>query len=163
MPAICEVPSVVDENSRPSPLGGTRGSVPQPPNHPFLKEKRLFRQPDGSLSEVRPPRKPYVVAARKDWADLVHYARTNGGDENASAGRCYRYGVGVPYSDHRQFLASMGMEPETEADGSWVGFDPQRSAPLEDPHHPFHALFFDEPATPPPRNDGEGASPATSN
>ena len=62
---------------------------------------RVYRQPDGTLAPRRPPREPHVVAARKEWADLVHHARTHGGDENATAGRCYRHGVGVLHAEHR--------------------------------------------------------------
>lgn len=70
----------------------------------------------------------------------MHYARTHGGDDNATAGRCYRYGVGVLYAEHRQYLQSMGMEPETNPDGSWVGFEPNHTNPLDNPKHPFNSL-----------------------
>ena len=40
-------------------------NVPPRPDHPFADpEKRLYRQPDGTLGRKRPPRKPYTVAAR---------------------------------------------------------------------------------------------------
>ena len=55
-------------------------------------------------------------------------------------GRCCRYGVGVLYADHRQYLSSMGLEPETNPDGSWVGLEPSKTNPLEDPKHPFNTL-----------------------
>ena len=85
-----------------------RAAVPSPPNHPLLKQPRLYRQRDGSLGETRPPRKPYVVAARREWADLVHYARTHGGDENATAGEaryqtvsCFGQQSGTRHYSHR--------------------------------------------------------------
>lgn len=117
------------------PSGGASAAAPQE-----VRPPRLYRQPDGTLGEARPPRKPYVVAARREWADLVHYARTHGGDPNATAGRCARYGVGVLYAEHRRYLEAMGMEPETNPDGSWVGYDPSRVNPLDDPEHPFNDI-----------------------
>ena len=84
-----------------STLTAIRETSPRshPASHPT--PARVYRQPDGTLGPRRPPREPHVVAARKEWADLVHHARTHGGDENATAGRCFRHGVGVLYAEHR--------------------------------------------------------------
>ena len=32
----------------------------------------------------------------------------------------------------------MNLEPETNPDGSFIGFDPRKQNPLKDPKHPFH-------------------------
>lgn len=84
-----------------STLTAIRETSPRahPASHPT--PARVYRQPDGTLAPRRPPREQHVVAARKEWADLVHHARTHGGDENATAGRCFRHGVGVLYAEHR--------------------------------------------------------------
>ena len=38
-------------------------------------------------------------------------------------------------------MKSIGLTPETRADGSWIGFDAARADPLEDdPDHPFAGL-----------------------
>ena len=38
----------------------------------------MYRQPDGTLAPNKPPRNPYTVAARRQFADLVHYCRITG-------------------------------------------------------------------------------------
>ena len=109
--------------------------------------ERTYRQPDGTLSPSRPERNPYAVAARKDWADLVQYARTHDGDEECTKeGRSFRYGVNVTWPEHAEYLRRMDLEPETNPDGSHVGFDPSRVNPLNDPSHPFHAYKRDHDA-----------------
>jgi hypothetical protein len=120
-------------------------AVPDPPttHAPQLMGKpreRLYRQPDGTLSQTRPPRNPYAVASRKDWADLVQYARLNDGDEECtSTGVSFRYGVGVTWPEHATYLKKIGLEPETNPDGSHVAYDAGKVNPLNDPDHPFHA------------------------
>ena len=111
------------------------------------------------------------VAARKERADLVHHARTHGGDENATAG-CFRQRgqrplrrtqvradagqaprvtrprrpstvtphAPFPSGPRREYLRSIGLEPETRADGSWIGDDPNAIDPMDHPAHPFNAL-----------------------
>lgn len=81
----------------------------------------------------------FLQANRRAWADLVHYARVNGGDEECSAGRSFRYGVGVSFAQHASYLASMGLAPEREPSGAWIGYDPAKVEPLEDEEHPFFA------------------------
>ena len=77
-------------------------NVPPRPDHPFADpEKRLYRQPDGTLGRKRPPRKPYTVAARREFADLCYYARTNGGCVKCTEGVCHRHGTGVLWAHHR--------------------------------------------------------------
>ena len=77
-------------------------NVPPRPDHPFADpEKRLYRQPDGTLGRKRPPRKPYTVAARREFADLCYYARTNGGCAKCTEGVCHRHGTGVLWAHHR--------------------------------------------------------------
>lgn len=120
-------------------------AVPDPPttHAPQLMGKpreRLYRHPDGTLSQTRPPRNPYAVASRKDWADLVQYARLNDGDEECtSTGVSFRYGVGVTWPEHATYLKKIGLEPETNPDGSHVAYDAGKVNPLNDPDHPFHA------------------------
>ena len=78
-------------------------------------------------------------ANRRAWADLVHYARVNGGDEECTAGRSFRFGVGVSYAQHVAYLASIGLEPERDQNGNWFGYDPTKGDPLDDESHPFYA------------------------
>ena len=78
-------------------------------------------------------------ANRRAWADLVHYARVNGGDEECTAGRSFRYGVGVSYAQHVAYLKSLGLEPERDQSGAWFGYDPSKEDPLADEAHPFFA------------------------
>lgn len=106
-------------------------------------EKRgeiLYRQPDGTLGVQRPPRNPYTVAARRQWADLVRYARVTGGDEEASNGKSYRYNLGVRYDEHVAFLKSINQEPELDADGSWLGYDAKYELPRPE-DHPWTAML----------------------
>eukprot|EP00240_Pyramimonas_obovata_P014343 CAMPEP_0118938570 /NCGR_PEP_ID=MMETSP1169-20130426/26389_1 /TAXON_ID=36882 /ORGANISM="Pyramimonas obovata, Strain CCMP722" /LENGTH=186 /DNA_ID=CAMNT_0006882545 /DNA_START=532 /DNA_END=1089 /DNA_ORIENTATION=- len=85
-----------------------------------VQHNKLFRHPDGTLQPVPPPPNPYTVASRRAWADLVMYARMTGGDQECTdTGKSLRYGVGVPYSSHAEYLRKLGMEPETNADGTW--------------------------------------------
>ena len=71
----------------------------------------LYRQPDGTLGPQKPPRNPYTVAARKQFADLVHYCRITGGDEEyTKTSKSYRYNIGTgdthaESSLYRQFPA----------------------------------------------------------
>jgi hypothetical protein len=68
----------------------------------------------------------------------VHYARVNGGDEECTAGRSFRYGVGVSQAQHTAYLAQLGMEPERDAAGNWIGYDPAKEDPLnDDKEHPL--------------------------
>ena len=60
--------------------------------------------------------------------------------QDCTKGKSWRYGLGVQYDDHVKYLASIGLVPERNADGSWVGFDPAYTDPLADPEHPFAAL-----------------------
>ena len=56
----------------------------------------MYRQPDGSLGPMKPPKNPYTVAARKQFADLVHYCRITGGDEEyTKTNKSYRYNIGT--------------------------------------------------------------------
>lgn len=84
-------------------------------------------------------------AARASWADLVHYARVEGGgDAECAAGRSFRYGVGVSYIEHKTYLASIGLTPERASDGKWYGLQPDKRDPLDDPAHPFAAFYAAE-------------------
>ena len=78
-------------------------------------------------------------ANRRAWADLVHYARVHGGDEECTAGRSFRYGVGVSYAQHCAYLASIGLQPERDQSGAWYGYEPHKEDPLDDDAHPFFA------------------------
>ena len=81
-----------------------------------------------------------LQANRRAWADLVHYARVTGGDEECTAGRSFRYGVGVSYAQHAAYLASIGLEPERDQSGNWIGYQEGYEDPLEDEAHPFFAM-----------------------
>jgi hypothetical protein len=72
--------------------------------------KREYRQPDGSLSAVRPPRNPYTVATRKAWASLVAEAARQTDVELTTTGKSYRLGIGVSWTDHKKYLAQLGIE-----------------------------------------------------
>jgi hypothetical protein len=69
----------------------------------------------------------------------VQYARLSGGDAECTAGRSFRYGVGVSYAAHAQYLASIGLQPERSASGDWYGYDPAKEDPLAAEEHPFSA------------------------
>ena len=76
--------------------------IPPRPDHPAADpEKRLYRQPDGTLGKKRPPRKPYTVASRREFADLCQYARINGGCDKCTEGVCHRHGTGVLWEEHK--------------------------------------------------------------
>lgn len=125
---------------RPQVVTDALARVPDPPKVPY---ERVYRHPDGSLRKERPPRKPVVVAARREWADLVHYARINGGNRDATEkGVCFRTGIGCTWAEHAEYLRRMGLEPETNPDGEWVGYDPEVSPnPLDDPKHPVYEIL----------------------
>ena len=125
---------------RPQVVTDALARVPDPPKVPY---ERVYRHPDGSLRKERPPRKPVVVAARREWADLVHYARINGGNRDATEkGVCFRTGIGCTWAEHAEYLRRMGLEPETDPDGEWVGYDPEVSPnPLDDPKHPVYEIL----------------------
>ena len=75
-------------------------------------------------------------------ADLVHYCRITGGCEDVTKhGRCYKTGVGVLHAEHRAYLSKMGLEPETDANGHWYGFDPSKLNPLDDPEHVINQVI----------------------
>ena len=77
-------------------------TIPPRPDHPAADpEKRLYRQPDGTLGKKRPPRKPYTVASRREFADLCQYARINGGCDKCTEGVCHRHGTGVLWEEHK--------------------------------------------------------------
>lgn len=64
-----------------------------------------------------------------------------GNDGTHEAYRSYRYGEGVSFEAHALYLQQLGMEPEQNADGSWIGFDPSKQDPLRDDlRHPLNAL-----------------------
>ena len=50
----------------------------------------MYRQPDGTLAPNKPPRNPYTVAARRQFADLVHYCRITGTLPTAATSRTSR-------------------------------------------------------------------------
>lgn len=71
----------------------------------------------------------------------MHYARVNGGDEECTAGRSFRYGVGVSHAQHAAYLAQLGMTPERDAAGNWIGYDPSKEDPLkDDKEHPLYQV-----------------------
>jgi|TARA_B100001142_G_scaffold267364_1_gene272118 hypothetical protein len=59
--------------------------VPDPPPYSrlggdssYLKTPRQYRQEDGTLGPKRPPRKAYVVAARREWVRSIHWSPYDG-------------------------------------------------------------------------------------
>ena len=85
----------------------------QVPDPPKMTRQRIYRQPDGTLSQTKPPRNPYTVAARRDWVDLVQYARLNDGDANTTkTGKCFRHGIGVTYPEHFEYLKRYAYIPK---------------------------------------------------
>jgi hypothetical protein len=85
------------------------------------------------------------VAKRRQWADLVRYARTTGGDKECTEGTSFRYGVGVSYAEHEAYLKSIGLEMETDAAGNWFGFDTSKTDPLADPEHALNQTLDGRP------------------
>jgi hypothetical protein len=58
--------------ARPGPAAAALPEeVPPPPDHPFLREPRLYRQPDGSLSARKPPPEPYTVVRARCHSCLL--------------------------------------------------------------------------------------------
>lgn len=103
---------------------------------------RRYRWPDGSLQETKPPPNPYAVANRRKWAQLVEHCRTHGGDRTfEKTGRSLRHGLNVSRQQHVAFLKEAGLEPETDAQGQYIGFDPEKTKPLKDPAHPFNSFY----------------------
>ena len=45
----------------------------------------------------------------------------------------------VTWPEHALYLKKMNLEPETNPDGTHVGYDQTKQNPLNDPKHPFHA------------------------
>lgn len=130
-------PNVVFPKARP---------IPDPPADLLERMgKRLYRHPDGSLQDTKPPPNPYTVAARRAWHDLCTHARLTGGDKEATEkGISFRYGIGVSKTEHTQYLQKLGMESEVGADGHWKGFDKTKINPLDDPAHPLHNVILSE-------------------
>jgi hypothetical protein len=84
----------------------------------------------------------YPQASRERWAPLVLHCRTHGGDGAYEAdGHSLRHGIGVGREVHAASLDSIGLRPETGADGAYVGLDPGITDPLSDPEHPFKTWY----------------------
>ena len=123
--------AVADADS-PPPQQPSQPPPAQPLQHPSPQEARLYRWPDGELRREKPPPNPYTVAARKAFHELVVYAALNGGDEEATrTGRSLRLWINCTYEEHKAYLAERGLEPERNADGSWIGFNPAKQHPIE--------------------------------
>jgi hypothetical protein len=93
----------------------------------FNPLEQMFRWPDGSLRKEYPPRNPYVVAARRKAARLVHFCRIT---------------VGVMWCAHARYLTEkLGIHPEVNDEGEFYGFDPAKTDPLRDPEHAVNQDF----------------------
>ena len=117
--------------------------TPDAPRAPGWNPRELkFRWPDGSLREEYPPRNPYVVAARRRVSGLVHHCRVNGGDEACAAGKSYRFGVGVLWCAHARYLVDkLGIHPETNEEGEFYGYDPEKTDPFLRRDHVVNKMF----------------------
>lgn len=103
---------------------------------------RLYRWPDGSLNQSQPPPNPYSAANRARLAALVEHCRLAGSDRERSGGSAaLRYGIAVPYEQHRMYLVAAGLEPEVDASGVLRGLDPARRDPLADPEHCLRTFY----------------------
>lgn len=59
-----------------------------------------------------------LQANRRDWAPLVQHCRTHGGDQTYErTGASLRYGLGVAHERHAAHLATVGLQPEADAQG----------------------------------------------
>ena len=101
----------------------------------MLGEPKKYRQPDGSLGPTPRPKNPWTVANRKEFSDLVHYCRTNGGLSEADGykdGVSYRYNIGCTWTQHRLYMEQIHQYPEVNERGEWFGFDPKKIHPIDD-------------------------------
>jgi hypothetical protein len=124
------------------PDGSLGATKPPPDPYTVVRSALVSLRPSQSAEQralrcVASHRIASLQAARRAWADLVRYAQVHGGDTEATAGRSYRYGVGVSYAEHVAYLRSIGIEPERTADGAWIGYDPTKEDPLAAEDHPF--------------------------
>ena len=105
----------------------------------MLGEPKKYRQPDGSLGPTPRPKNPWTVANRKEFSDLVHYCRTNGGLSEADGYKddvSYRYNIGCTWTQHRLYMEQIHQYPEVNERGEWFGFDPKKIHPIDyDPTH----------------------------
>ncbi len=101
----------------------------------MLAVPKMYRQPDGSLGPKPRPKNPWTVANRKEFSDLVHYCRTNGGLTEADGykdGVSYRYNIGCTWTQHRLYMEQIHQYPEINERGEWFGFDPKKIHPIDD-------------------------------
>ena len=101
----------------------------------MLAVPKMYRQPDGSLGPKPRPKNPWTVANRKEFSDLVHYCRTNGGLTEADGykdGVSYRYNIGCTWTQHRLYMEQIHQYPEINERGEWFSFDPKKIHPIDD-------------------------------
>ena len=117
--------------------------TPDAPRVPgWNPREQLFRWPDGTLRREYPPRNPYVVAARRRFAGLVHHCRVTGGDEESTKGASHRYGVGVLWAAHARYLVDkLGIQPEWNEEGEYYGYDPEKTDPCLREDHVVNQIF----------------------
>lgn len=107
--------------------------------------ERQYRWSDGTMRTSKPPRNPYAVSTRKSWSPLVLHCREHGGDREFTASHVsMRYGIKVTYTDHVEYLASLGLSPEVDEDGNFLEYDPDKTHPLKDPQHSFNSFYSEE-------------------
>ena len=86
----------------------------------MLAVPKMYRQLDGSLGPKPRPKNPWTVANRKEFSDLVHYCRTNGGLTEADGykdGVSYRYNIGCTWTQHRLYMEQIHQYPEINERG----------------------------------------------
>jgi len=107
--------------------------------------ERRYRWSDGTIRSSKPPRNPYAVSSRKSWSALVRHCREHGGDgEYTASQRSMRYGIQVPYEDHVEYLAALGLSPEVDEQDRFLEFDEEKVHPLKDPQHAFNSFYAEE-------------------
>jgi hypothetical protein len=68
-----------------------------------------------------------------------------GGDpEYQKTGASRRYALKIPFRMHEEYLASIGLEPEMDAEKEFKGHDENRDKPLEESSHAFNTYYKEE-------------------
>ena len=122
-----------------SPLDAPRASRTSSPR---AKSGRTSCTTPGRTAATKTPPRGGVFATA--WASSTPNtgARGRGRGERTSAPRPRDETPHAPFPSgpRREYLRSIGLEPETRADGSWIGDDPNAIDPMDHPAHPFNAL-----------------------
>jgi len=66
----------------------------------------------------------------------------SGGDRAfETTGSSMRYGINVTHQQHSAHLALAGLQPETDGQGGYIGYDSTKIEPLQDPEHAFNSFY----------------------